>query len=122
MSDAWVTNLANLVLLAVFVAYAAGVIRLIIFVTRRMASRIPKRLLGATLASVFFSVSILGGHGILPVPALFVVVWCSIGDCSSMYGEGGLLYMGLLPMAVQALAFTACVLVVGPVVDWVRGK
>lgn len=51
--------------------------------------------------STFFSVSVLVQDGVVPVPALTIVVWCLLGDCTKMYGSWGGLVWGFLPMLVQ---------------------
>lgn len=57
----------------------------------------------ATLFSVFFSMGLLGGHGVMPFPGIWILSSCWYADsCSEMYdGTSGLFLFTLLPMLVQ---------------------
>jgi len=57
----------------------------------------------ATLFSVFFSMGLVVGHGIAPLPGLLLIGYCGFTDlCTRMYGSsGGVLFYTLLPMLVQ---------------------
>lgn len=75
-----------------------------------------------TVFAVFLSTSFLVSHGVIPVPALAVVVWCVIGDCTKMYGPWGGLTWRFLPMLVQWIVLLVIVLVVYKVADVRRTK
>ena len=81
--------------------YFAIAIWLIVLSAKRSKSGLVRGCVVATVFSIFFSVSVLVYDGVVPVPALTIMAWCVIGDCTSMYGSWGGLIWGFLPMLVQ---------------------
>lgn len=69
----------------------------------------PKRVfVFATVFSLFFSLGLAVGHGIMPYPGLLLAGICVFQDCGKMYGSpsAALLLVGL-PMIVQWLIVLA---------------
>lgn len=63
----------------------------------------------ATLFSLFFSMGIIVGHGVIPFPGLWILgsYWYK-ESCSKMYGDTSyLMYFTLIPMFVQWLIILA---------------
>lgn len=82
----------------VYLVIAVG---LIVLSAKRSKPGIIRISVVTTVFSVFFSVSFLVYDGVVPIPALTVMVWCVIADCTKMYGSWGGLIWGFLPMLVQ---------------------
>ena len=82
-------------------AYCAVAIWLVVLGAKRSKPGLARICIVAAIFTLFFSVSVLVQDGVVPVPALTIVVWCLFGDCTEMYGSWGGLIWGLLPMLVQ---------------------
>ncbi len=88
--------LSVLLLLALALAYLGGGLWLAFWLRRRMAPGWRRRMAVAAVLALFFSLSIIGGHGIAPVPALYWLLHA--------YKEPLLaLQLGLLPLLAQWL-------------------
>ena len=68
---------------------------------RRLRPGWGRRLLVAGILALFFSLTLLLGHGIAPAPAWYVLGYCAVSACTRNFGEHGAFYFGLLPMLVQ---------------------
>jgi hypothetical protein len=91
-------------------AYLAVGAWLIVFSARRSRPGSVRIWIVTTVFAVLFSVSFLVDHGVVPVPALTIMVWCLIGDCTTMYGPWGGLVWGFLPLLGQWILLLSSVL------------
>jgi len=56
----------------------------------------------ASLFTLFFGLGVLIGHGILPFPGLWILVFCLNSECiDRVGGTGNLLLLTLAPMTMQ---------------------
>jgi hypothetical protein len=103
-------------------AYCAIAVWLIVLSARRSKPGLARTGVVVTTFSVFFSVSFLVDHGVIPVPALVVTVWCATGDCTKMYGNWGGLTWGVLPMLIQWILLLIIFLVIHKLAEVLRKK
>jgi hypothetical protein len=83
------------------VLYIAVAIYLCWWVGTRLP-RGPRRTLSrATIIALFFSFTMVVSHGVMPVPALPVLISCFFGVCGNLYGDYGFVRWVLFPMAMQ---------------------
>jgi hypothetical protein len=92
--------------IAVYVIVATAVITLGTKYSQPGAGRVFSF---ATLFSLFFSLGLLVGHGVLPFPGLWILGSCLLTNlCSKMYGDlNSTLLLTLAPMFVQWLIILA---------------
>lgn len=104
--------------LAIYGLYLAGVmylvcgVGLVVYFALRGRTPCARLVYPCLVFALFFALSIIGGHGIAPVPASWVIVGCALSSCSRVYGDYGLLYFGLLPLAAQWLVAMLVVLLI----------
>jgi hypothetical protein len=103
-------------------AYCAIAVWLIVLSARRSKPGLVRTGVAVTTFSIFFSISFLVDHGVIPVPALVVTVWCVTGDCTKMYGNWGGLTWGVLPMLIQWILLLITFLVIHKLAEVLRRK
>jgi hypothetical protein len=91
-------------------AYLTVAVWLVVISARRSKPGSVRIRVVTTVFAILFSVSFLVDHGVVPVPALIIMVWCVIGDCTTMYGPWGGLIWGFLPMLGQWIFLLSTVL------------
>ena len=81
--------------------YIAVAIFLFVLVGAKLPQGPRRTFLRATVIALFFSMTLIVGHGVAPFPALPIFIGCLVGGCERMYGPFGFIPWVLFPLLIQ---------------------